>query len=82
MAESFLYNIHMKRTNLVLDEKLLKKATQILGTRTYSEAVNKALDQTIRLAQMRGVLDFVGSGIWEGDLQKMREDKLQKSRKK
>lgn len=64
----------MKRTNLVLDEQLLKKATEVLRTRTYSEAVNLALDQAIKLEQMRGILDLVGSGAWEGNLSEMRED--------
>ena len=66
----------MKRTNLVLDEELLKTATRVLGTRTYSEAVNKALEQSIRLTQIRGLLNFSGQNIWEGDLAKMREDKI------
>jgi Arc/MetJ family transcription regulator len=32
----------MKRTNLVLDERLLREATRVLGARTYSGAVNTA----------------------------------------
>ncbi|MGH9618518.1 MAG: type II toxin-antitoxin system VapB family antitoxin [Bryobacteraceae bacterium] len=38
-----LYPTHMKRTNLVLDEKLLAEATRTLGVKTYSAAVNLAL---------------------------------------
>ena len=37
----------MKRTNLVLDEKLLIETTRLLGAKTYSAAVNKAMEETI-----------------------------------
>jgi hypothetical protein len=39
----------MKRTNLVLDEHLLAQATQVLAAKTYSAAVNTALEEVIRL---------------------------------
>ena len=69
-----MYTIHMKRTNLVLDEELLKTATRVLGAKTYSAAVNQALSEAIRTAKIRGLQEFVGSGIWDGDLSAMRED--------
>ena len=65
----------MKRTNLVLDEQLLETATRLLGARTYSAAVNKALQEAIRVVRLRDLSDLFGSGIWEGDLAEMREDK-------
>jgi hypothetical protein len=65
----------MKRTNLVLDERLLDEATRVLGAKTYSGAVNTALEEVIRLKKIRGVSQFFGSGIWRGDLAEMREDK-------
>jgi len=68
------HNIHMKRTNLVLDESLLKTATRLLGVKTYSAAVNKALEEAIRVARIRGLGEMMGTGIWEGDLKAMRED--------
>lgn len=66
----------MKRTNLVLDEELLKTATRLLGAKTYSAAVEFSLRETIKLWKIRGLADFVGSGVWEGDLSKMREDRV------
>ena len=59
----------MKRTNLVLDERLLQQATQILSARTYSAAVNTALEEVIGLRKIRSLPRFFGSGIWEGDLE-------------
>ncbi|MGK5081764.1 type II toxin-antitoxin system VapB family antitoxin [Bdellovibrionota bacterium FG-1] len=64
----------MKRTNLVLDEELLKTATQVLGAKTYSAAVNQALAEAIRTAKIRGLAEFFGTGVWEGELSEMRED--------
>ncbi len=65
----------MKRTNLVLDEHLLREATQVLGAKTYSGAVNTALAEVVRMRKIQGIRDFVGSGIWSESLSEMREDK-------
>jgi Arc/MetJ family transcription regulator len=65
----------MKRTNLVLDERLLTEATQVLGAKTYSAAVNTALEEVIRVRKIQSIPRSFGSGIWEGDLQQMREDR-------
>ena len=65
----------MKRTNLVLDEHLLAQATRVLGAKTYSAAVNTALEELIRLRKIQAIPRFFGSGIWEGDLSQMREDR-------
>ena len=65
----------MRRTNLVLDERLLDEATRVLGAKTYSGAVNTALEEVIRLKKVQGLSRFFGSGIWEGDLSEMREDR-------
>jgi len=69
------YTIHMKRTNLVLNEEVLKEATRILGAKTYSEAVNTALQEVVRRNQVQSVARFFGTGIWKGDLSEMREDR-------
>lgn len=65
----------MKRTNLVLDEALLEKARKELGERTYSATVNTALSELLRTRKLQGITKFFGSGIWEGDLAEMREDR-------
>jgi len=65
----------MRRTNLVLDEHLLKEATRVLGVKTYSAAVNTALAEVIRWKKIQTLPSFFGSGIWEGELSAMREDR-------
>jgi Arc/MetJ family transcription regulator len=64
----------MKRTNLVLDEALLEEATRLSGQRTYSRTVNSALADFVRRIKARRILDLEGSGLWEGNLSRMRED--------
>lgn len=64
----------MKRTNLVLDEKLLDEATRALGAKTYSSAVNTALAELLRVRRILSLPAFFGRGLWQGDLQEMRED--------
>lgn len=70
-----MYNIHMKRTNLVLDEHLLEEATRLSGERTYSRTVERALRDFVRRVKARRILDLAGSGLWEGDLSAVREDR-------
>ena len=48
----------MKRTNLVLDEQLLDQAVRLLGAKTYSAAVNTALEELIRIRKLQS--DQVG----------------------
>ena len=72
----------MKRTNLVLDERLLAEATRVLSARTYSAAVNTALEEVIRLRKIQSLPRFFGSGIWEGSLSEMREDREARTRRR
>ena len=64
----------MKRTNLVLDENLLEEATRVLGAKTYSAAVNQALEEIVNVRKIQNLQQFFGKDLWEGDLAEMRED--------
>ena len=64
----------MKRTNLVLNEKLLEEATRLSAQRTYSKTVDLALAEFVRRARAGQILGLAGSGLWEGDLAEMRRD--------
>jgi len=70
----------MKRTNLVLDEETLEEATRLSGEKTYSAAVMRALEDFVRRARARRILELRGSGLWEGDLAAMRRDRGRKQR--
>jgi Arc/MetJ family transcription regulator len=70
----------MKRTNLVLDEQLLEEVTRLSGEKTYSAAVQRAMEDFVRRAKARRILDLRGSGLWEGDLGTMRADRPRRGR--
>ena len=65
----------MKRTNLVLNEQLLEEAVRLSGERTYSGVVNRALDDFVRRIKAGRILELAHSGLWQGDLSAMRDDK-------
>lgn len=65
----------MKRTNLVLDEELLREAVALSGEKTYSRAVEVALVDFVRRAKARKILALRGSGLWDGELAEMRADR-------
>ena len=63
----------MKRTTLVLDEDILEEAVRVLGVKTYSETVNLALKEVLRVRRIQGLADHIGKVEWLGDLSEMRE---------
>ena len=67
--------MHMKRTNLVLDESILDEAHRLGGERTLSRTVERALAEFVRRAKARKILDLAGTGAWHGELPVMREDR-------
>ncbi|MDR1445414.1 MAG: type II toxin-antitoxin system VapB family antitoxin [Treponema sp.] len=60
------------RTNIELDEKLVNEAMRISGIATKKALVNKALQQFIDSNDLKELLKYQGSGIWEGNLEEMR----------
>jgi Arc/MetJ family transcription regulator len=75
-----MQSLHMKRTNLVLDGDLLEEATRISGEKTFSAAVMRALEDFVRRAKARQILELRGSGAWDGNLGEMRGDRRGKKR--
>lgn len=69
------YLIHMKRTNVVLDEDLLEEAVRVSGERTYARTIERALRELVRRAEARGIDQLAGSGLWVGSLSEMRGDR-------
>ena len=58
----------------MLDESVLEEAVKILGAKTYSAAVNQALEEIVNVRKIRNLQQFFGMDLWEGDLSEMRED--------
>jgi Arc/MetJ family transcription regulator len=61
------------RTNIDIDDALLREAMQALGLRTKKETVEEALRRIVRLHRQKlAVAELKGAG-WEGDLDAMRD---------
>lgn len=65
----------MKRTNVVLDERLLEQAKRVLGLKTYSATIKFALQEAIRIHKLPDIPRFFGKVSWDGNLSEMREDR-------
>ena len=65
----------MGRTNIVLDDNLVRKARKLTGLKTKREIVDKALELLVRSESRKDMLDYFGSGIWHGDLKRMRRNR-------
>ncbi len=61
------------RTNIVLDDKLVKEAMKLSGKKTKRELVDYALHELINMHKRRQLLNLRGKIHWEGDLDAMRE---------
>lgn len=70
----------MKRTNLVVREELLEEAVRLSGERTYSRTVERALEEFVRRANAQRILELAGTGLWNGDLAVMRQDRASDSK--
>lgn len=59
----------------MLNAQLLDDTLRVSGERTYSRAVERAMEEFVKRARARQILDLAGSGAWEGDLSVVREDR-------
>ena len=72
-----VYDCHMARTNVVVDERLLERVMQLYGLRTKREAIDFALRRTLAESDdpHARALALEGSG-WAGDLDAMRGETI------
>lgn len=63
------------RTNIVIDDDLLNQASQLTGL-TKRAVVEEALRLLIQLREQEQVKILRGKLAWEGDLNEMREGRL------
>ncbi|HEV3111815.1 MAG TPA: type II toxin-antitoxin system VapB family antitoxin [Candidatus Binataceae bacterium] len=67
------------RTNIVIDDLLMKQAMRACGASTKREAVERSLKLMVRLAEQEKLIRWArGKLHWEGDLAAMHRDRLQK----
>ena len=66
----------MSRTNIDIDESLIRKARKLTRLKTKRQIVDKALEVLIRSESRKGILGYYGSGIWKGDLTASRRNRV------
>ena len=62
----------MKRTNIVMDEKLVRAGLKTTGLKTRRALVDHALRELVRREKQIGLLALKGKVRWDGDLTQMR----------
>ena len=62
------------RTNIVIDDKLMRATLQATGLKTKREAVEEGLRTLLRLSKQVEIRRFRGKLHWRGDLDAMRSD--------
>jgi Arc/MetJ family transcription regulator len=60
------------RTNVEIDDDLMREAIRLSGVGTKREAVDLALRELVARYQRLGVLDLRGRVHWTGDLERSR----------
>ena len=63
----------MMRTNIVLNEQIMKEAMRLSNSHTKKEVVHLALQNYIAYLKRRNMKTLFGKVKWEGNLKKMRE---------
>ena len=63
------------RTNIVIDDKLMRDTLRATGLKTKREAVDEALRTLLRLRRQAGLRRLRGKLAWQGDLNAMRSDR-------
>jgi Arc/MetJ family transcription regulator len=61
------------RTNIVIDDKLMKETLRLTGLKTKREAVELGLRTVVRLRKQDEIRRYRGKLKWHGDLDAMRK---------
>lgn len=64
------------RTNIEIDEELVRDAMRASGTKTKRAAVEAALRLMVRLKAQEGIRALRGKVEWDGDLDEMRRRRV------
>ncbi len=60
------------RTNIDIDERLMRDAMKATNLKSKKEVVQVALTELIRLKKRKSILQYRGKAKWDGDLDQMR----------
>jgi Arc/MetJ family transcription regulator len=63
----------MKRTNVVVDTRLLARARKLTGARTTREILGRALEEMVNREEQRRLAARLRGSGWNGNLSEMRQ---------
>ncbi len=65
----------MGRTNIVLNDELVKKCLQATGIKTQRALIEHALEELLRHDRQKKILELKGKILWEGNLDEWRKER-------
>ncbi|MDO9124688.1 MAG: type II toxin-antitoxin system VapB family antitoxin [Deltaproteobacteria bacterium] len=68
------------RTNIVIDDKLIKKGMKYTGINKKKQLVDFALRELVNRKERKRILSLKGKLRWEGNLDEMRRSRSNDSR--
>jgi Arc/MetJ family transcription regulator len=71
-----VYNDIMARTNININETLIRKARKLTRLKTKREIVDTALELLVRSEDRKSILRYHGSGIWKGNYKLARRNRV------
>jgi Arc/MetJ family transcription regulator len=64
------------RTNIDIDEGLVRKPRKLTGFETKRKIVDRALELLVCSESRKAILLYYGSGIWKGDFKASRRNRV------
>ncbi|MDH5576568.1 MAG: type II toxin-antitoxin system VapB family antitoxin [Nitrospirota bacterium] len=66
----------MSRTNIELEDKLVREGMRVFKCKTKKELVNLALQELLKKERRKEILELQGTKHWEGDIEEMRRARM------
>ena len=66
----------MARTNIDLDDGLVKEGLRVFECKTKKELIHLALKELLKTEKRKEILKLRGKLKWEGDLEEMRRSRV------
>jgi len=63
------------QANVKIDDNLLAEAMKISGIETKAAVLNMALKEYLQKNNLKKILKYKGTNIWEGNIEEMRSAK-------
>jgi Arc/MetJ family transcription regulator len=64
------------RTNVEIDDELMREALRLSGLKTKRAAIEAALRMFVRVKRQEDILELAGKVQWEGNLDESREGRF------